>query len=512
MGLLATWFISSIIAYGVHDTFLSNTTASGTTEMTWSENLERIGFDLRSSTVPYPLRHSPRTFVSFFDQPNPYGFVRDYYFLYCQQSLMGWFGLLGWAAVLYLMFRLFLRGEVRLTVFWISMIILTTILGIVVVGTFDDFGVAHACLLPLMLAGVTLLAAGFGMLRPWVRMTLAVTMIADILLGIILHVRMEMLLIKQIVVRQSDVIPISPALLNVQGVANSVLRFAQGFVYLGDHLVPFSRLNLAIVIAAYAGVVYLIARAAVPPLQADSRKRPFQAILVSLYLLGAMICISDRLAGFEPPPIEQAIPITANSDPKVIEAYFAKLDEQIKANPESAEGYYQRALAFYYLDRFPLAWDQDFNALLLDPFHDRAHYLMALFRIAYKWATPEKPDAMGFVYNREITDNARNYLSYGVELFHRGFQHKAVEVLADAVRRFPDDPGTHDMYARALVIGKTGRGAEAVTEAETALRLAPDTPDYVEVVRNVLSAQGYDAATIEKRIAEIIAEAKKPKP
>jgi hypothetical protein len=68
------------------------------------------------------------------------------------------------------------------------------------------------------------------------------------------------------------------------------------------------------------------------------------------------------------------------------------------------------------------------------------------------------------------------------------------------------------MYARALVIGKTGRGAEAVTEAETALRLAPDTPDYVEVVRNVLSAQGYDAATIEKRIAEIIAEAKRPKP
>jgi hypothetical protein len=51
-----------------------------------------------------------------------------------------------------------------------------------------------------------------------------------------------------------------------------------------------------------------------------------------------------------------------------------------------------------------------------------------------------------------------------------------------------------------------------VTEAETALRLAPDTPDYVEVVRNVLSAQGYDAATIEKRIAEIIAEAKRPKP
>jgi hypothetical protein len=187
--LLATWFGWSIRAYGVHDTFESNTSVSASQKYQGS-TAGKIAGNLFNTIVPAIL-HNPES-LSMFNQANKWGELRDNGFVLYQTNLIFGMGLVGGPFVLWLLYRSFRRpsGRPDERNFWLAFIPIITLLGIAVVGEPDLMGLAHLTLMPLEALGIILIAAWFPWSRAAVVFLLAGCAI-DFSLGIFLHLRVE---------------------------------------------------------------------------------------------------------------------------------------------------------------------------------------------------------------------------------------------------------------------------------------------------------------------------------
>jgi Tfp pilus assembly protein PilF len=180
-----------------------------------------------------------------------------------------------------------------------------------------------------------------------------------------------------------------------------------------------------------------------------------------------------------------------------------------QAQPESASAHYELARMFYYMDQGDFMWSELTNALLLDPEDDRAHFLLGLLREWYKTPFGKEYRRFDPLYNRTYLDDAPRQLAYGQDLLVRDFRNKGLQILTDAVKRYPQDARAHQALAGAMFI--TGNGAAAASESELALRLAPDSKGIADQLRTILLSQQRDPAEIELRIREIQSHASQPR-
>jgi hypothetical protein len=186
--LLATWFGWSISAYGIHDTFASNTSVTSGAQYQGS-TLVKIGENLLDTAVPAILR-DPEA-LSMFDQPSAAGKLRDNFFAIYQTNLIFGMGLIGGPLAFWLFYRAMRRPaggrEYR---FWLYLAPFVVVAGIAVVGERDNIGVAHLTLIAIEALGITLIAASFPW-RRWTAMLLIAGCVLDFSLGVFLHARVE---------------------------------------------------------------------------------------------------------------------------------------------------------------------------------------------------------------------------------------------------------------------------------------------------------------------------------
>jgi hypothetical protein len=186
--LLATWFGWSIAAYGIHDTFASNTSVTSVAQYQGS-TLAKSGGNLLDTAVPAIFRDPDA--VSMFDQPNAAGKLRDNFFAIYQTNLIFGMGLIGGPFALWLFFRAMRRPATgREYRFWLYLAPFVVVAGIAVVGERDNIGVAHLTLIAIEALGVTLIAASFPW-RRWTAVLLIAGCIVDFSLGVFLQARVE---------------------------------------------------------------------------------------------------------------------------------------------------------------------------------------------------------------------------------------------------------------------------------------------------------------------------------
>jgi hypothetical protein len=163
--LLATWFVWSVTAYGLHSTVASNTSITPSQHVEGS-NLVKIAANFFDTIVPHLLRGDAD--YALLQQPSPLGYFRDYMFLVYQTNAIFGIGLLGGLIALYLLYqgwrRIPPRREAGRQRFWFALVAFCLVVGIAVHGERERFGVAHVTLQPLLLLGLCLLAGSFAVM------------------------------------------------------------------------------------------------------------------------------------------------------------------------------------------------------------------------------------------------------------------------------------------------------------------------------------------------------------
>ena len=176
--LFGTWLAWSVAHYGAKTTFASNTTVT-TSQQIGDSNARKILLNLRDTIVPHPLRDFP----VYRDQRQA-GFVRDYFFLMYQTNLIIAMGIIGGFVIAWLFFR-------AREVFWIAFVAFVVVVGIAVVGERDLAGSAHLTLQPLIVLGLTFLAARFFTLGPLTRAIVILGCAIDLIFGVCLQHDLE---------------------------------------------------------------------------------------------------------------------------------------------------------------------------------------------------------------------------------------------------------------------------------------------------------------------------------
>lgn len=430
--VLATWFIWALVMYGPRTTFASNTTATDTRGLSLSENLTKLGGNFSDTFLPHPLRVRHNDFSFRFDQPNPYGFVRDFFFLIYQTTLTFAWGLIGWIALTWLMFKQLSRARAAQRWFWTIFIFFGVGIGIAVVGSRERFGVAHACLQPFGLVGLTLLAAGLPRLPRWAGCTLVVFMGIDLLLGIILHSRMEMHAFRLLPTAEDPMVPFSNGLLSLPAIQNSALRFNVKTTYWGDH---FAQINwlVFIIFVLLMGLTLFIA--------ANVRGKAFASVVAVLFCAGTAICASDRIAGYDSISFRQ--PDTA--------ARIAPLIQATQASPYVTSNYYALGRAHYELGQLQLAGNAFFTAFLLDPTYREARYAVVLCLVTHG-IEPDGTEAGVVEYFRKHPDDLEAHLALVHLLDAAKFPLPALQRLRDAMIKFPQSPQIQDLKTQNLTL------------------------------------------------------------
>ncbi len=184
--LLATWFAWSSVTFGARATIASNDMVTPV-ESRAGGILAHAAGNLRDSVVPAVWRGQ-----AVFEQAYDPGRVRDWFFVLYQQNLIFGMGLAGGPMVVGLLaarFRaMWRRTEGR---FWIACVPFCAVVGLVVAGERNPFGVSHLALLPLKALGLVWLA-GMTAAR-LVALVLASGMALDFTMGILLQARVQSL-------------------------------------------------------------------------------------------------------------------------------------------------------------------------------------------------------------------------------------------------------------------------------------------------------------------------------
>lgn len=158
--LLATWFVWSLVAFGMHSTVASNTSVTPSQRVEGS-NAAKIAANFFDTVVPHPLRSDAAEGI--LRQPSALGHFRDYFFLIYQTNALFGLGLVGGPLALYLLLSGWRTPSTRRQ-FWLALTVFCLFVGVAVHGERETFGVAHVTLQPLMLLGLCLLAASFARL------------------------------------------------------------------------------------------------------------------------------------------------------------------------------------------------------------------------------------------------------------------------------------------------------------------------------------------------------------
>lgn len=202
--VVAPWFAWSIAQYGVHGTFLSNTSVSMMQRIPGSL-LAKMALNLRDTLIPPQVRgfHG-----KLFAQASPWGSLRDQFFIVYQLNLVLALGSVGFLAVARQGARA-ARAAPREGAFWAALLGGVVILSLAAYGDRDHYGIAHICMQSLVLLGLAFLASRWDALpRGW-RAALALGCAADLCLGIALQFAVEDLAIDRWLTPQRNLMQVA---------------------------------------------------------------------------------------------------------------------------------------------------------------------------------------------------------------------------------------------------------------------------------------------------------------
>jgi hypothetical protein len=259
--LLSTWFGWSIATYGARVTFTSNTAVTPSKEG-GEPQLVKIAGNAIDTLVPHPFRPAPLEIIS---QRNRSGYWRDYAFLMYQTNLFVAMGTAGGLVVVFLFLREVLaRGGSPKAQrwFWAMLVLSCVALGIAVHGERDTFGVAHVTLQPVILLGLTFLAAAFPRLPSPARWFLIVGCVADFAAGILLHFRIQNLTFRILIEGGRRYVHASDAgkMLSSFAMGNCWRKEHFGVAFCGDYLGDYSALLQVIIVAVFLLILAALVR------------------------------------------------------------------------------------------------------------------------------------------------------------------------------------------------------------------------------------------------------------
>jgi len=187
VAVIATWAAWAVWRYGVHGAALSNSTVTYFPGVvTWVRDLFANVWCTLVPQSPWQLDN-----WIIFGSTDPVAIARDYYFGLYQSNFLWAIGSGAWVAVAWLAVAAWRRRpaagaagwSVRAATAWVVLVF-----GLSIVATpFEDWGVAHGCLQPLVMLALVWLAARMPALPPLLRRVLVLTTAVDFLLGSVLH-------------------------------------------------------------------------------------------------------------------------------------------------------------------------------------------------------------------------------------------------------------------------------------------------------------------------------------
>jgi 4-amino-4-deoxy-L-arabinose transferase-like glycosyltransferase len=189
--LLASWFGWALAVYG--DAALSSISTKTPNQQAQESGVMTVAANLWDSFFP-PIIRDP-SLANRFDQQNSIGKFRDVVFITYQPNIVFGMGVVGGPVVVWLVWshlrRKTKRGRFE-RAFWLAFMPVTIVLGAVVVGGREPFGLAYGTLLSLQAIGLILLATAITQRRILTGLVL-VGALADFSLGILLHAHVESL-------------------------------------------------------------------------------------------------------------------------------------------------------------------------------------------------------------------------------------------------------------------------------------------------------------------------------
>jgi hypothetical protein len=196
--LLATWFGYSSKNFGIHGALASNTTATALETLNPSENIQKIIENLYTTAVPHPLRLSRGEFDKVLDQPNRWGYVRDYAMSIYGPNFLFSMGSIGGFLVVWLLtrksnscHRAGVTAAIPPSGFWAWFVLCSAVLGVMAHPTAEQFGVWQICGQPLTFLALAFLAARYTTLPIWAQLLGIAGCIFDFALGVLLHFHLE---------------------------------------------------------------------------------------------------------------------------------------------------------------------------------------------------------------------------------------------------------------------------------------------------------------------------------
>jgi len=178
LALVFTWFGWSLATYGYDATFKTNTSVTDFRAKDISTSQKIIG-NVIDTLVPRALLTN--TLPDDYTQESFAGHLRDYMFLLYQPNAIFAMGLIAGPLVVVLALRRVRSG------FWWFFILFTLLAGIAAHGAPERTGVAHVTLQPLVLLGLTFLAANFTSIGRVLRWVVILGCLADASLGVFLQ-------------------------------------------------------------------------------------------------------------------------------------------------------------------------------------------------------------------------------------------------------------------------------------------------------------------------------------
>jgi hypothetical protein len=243
--LLSTWFLPSVIKYGIHDTFGSNTTATSFGKSSIVHNARKIAYNVVSTTIPHPFLLTARQLDFFISQPSRLGYVRDYAMSIYLGNAVFCMGSLGGLLILYLLFRA-ARGDsggaYSFRIFWITFVLFTAFVGIAVHPTSQALGVWNICGQPLMLLGIAFLAARYDTLVLPLRWLGLLGCGIDFVIGVFLQFVLENRAAGQSLSRWA-----------AENVAD---KMSSNVTYLGDYVDKIAALFAALLVLGFSAVLF----------------------------------------------------------------------------------------------------------------------------------------------------------------------------------------------------------------------------------------------------------------
>ncbi|MCJ7545009.1 MAG: glycosyltransferase family 39 protein [Phycisphaerae bacterium] len=274
--ILATWLGWSIHAYGWKATFTSNTAVSSASAFSGWGNVAKIGSNVLHTVLPHPLFSVPQR-AELLRQSGAAGYWRDYSFMIYQTNAILAMGCVGGILVLALLAaRLARKGIDReLRWFWLTFVAGGFLVGIAVVGEKDYYGLAHLCLQPMIFIGVTFLALNLPSLRLAVLGLWAVGTAFDFAVGILLHLSVENLTLRQILMQDNlMVVQLDKLPINFSAQENLRSKIVNDLRFWGDRPVVFFQVALAAGCVLMLGWILTLARTRRAPAPSGAGEGP----------------------------------------------------------------------------------------------------------------------------------------------------------------------------------------------------------------------------------------------